>query len=101
MIDKLAPIPLPLKLGTPTSGGPIVTAGDVIFIGATMDERFRAFDRRTGEELWVADTPTAAMSTPMTYEADGKQHVVIIAAGHMWQYPQKISDWLIAYALPD
>ncbi len=100
-IDKLAPIPIPLKLGTPTSGGPIVTGGGLIFIGATMDERFRAFDFNTGEELWVANTPTAAMATPMTYEANGKQYVLIIAAGHLWQYPQNIQDWMIAYALPD
>ncbi|NKB45193.1 MAG: PQQ-binding-like beta-propeller repeat protein [Alphaproteobacteria bacterium] len=100
-IDKLAPVPIPLKLGTPTSGGPIVTAGGLIFIGATMDERVRAFDLKSGDELWVADTPTAAMATPMTYVADGKQYVAIVAAGHLWQYPQNISDWLIVYALPD
>lgn len=100
VLDKLMPIPIPLPWGTPTSGGPIVTAGGLIFIGATMDERFRAFDVETGRQLWEADTPTAAMATPMTYEVDGRQFVVVAAGGHMWQYSFKIGDSLIAWSLP-
>jgi quinoprotein glucose dehydrogenase len=45
-------------------------------------------------------TPTAAMATPMTYEVDGKQYVVVAAGGHMWLYGMKIADYLVAYALP-
>ena len=52
VLDKLVRLPLPLRWGTPTSGGPIITAGGLVFIGATMDERFRAFDVETGEQLW-------------------------------------------------
>lgn len=100
VLDKLVRLPLPLRWGTPTSGGPIVTAGGLVFIGATMDERFRAFDVESGEQLWEAPTPTAAMATPMTYEVNGRQFVAVAAGGHMWQYSFKIGDSLIAWRLP-
>jgi quinoprotein glucose dehydrogenase len=100
VLDKLMPVPLPLPWGTPTAGGPIVTGGGLVFIGATMDERFRAFDVETGRQLWEAMTPTASMATPMTYEADGRQFVVVASGGHMWQYAFKIGDSLVAYAMP-
>jgi len=100
VLDKLMPVPIPLPWGTPNSGGPITTDGGIVFIGATMDERFRAFDTATGEQLWEASTPTAAMATPMTFQTDGRQYVVVAAGGHMWQYPFKIGDHLLAYALP-
>ena len=54
-LDKLMPVAMPLALGAPGIGGPIVTAGGLIFIGATADEKFRAFDLDTGEELWKAE----------------------------------------------
>ena len=101
LIDKLAPVPVPIKLGAPGMGGPIVTAAGLIFIGATADERFRAFDIDTGEELWVTDMPTSAMATPITYEVDGRQFLVVAAGGHHAYYRQKVSDYLIAFALPD
>jgi quinoprotein glucose dehydrogenase len=101
VLDKLMPVPIPLEWGTPNAGGPIVTDGGLVFIGATMDERFRAFDVASGELLWETTTPTAAMATPMTYVADGRQFVVVAAGGHMWQYPFKPGDWLLAYALPE
>jgi quinoprotein glucose dehydrogenase len=100
VLDKLMPVPIPLPWGTPNSGGPIVTDGGLIFIGATMDERFRAFDIDSGEQLWETGTPTASMATPMTYQIDGKQFVVIASGGHMWQYSFKIADYLVAYTLP-
>ena len=101
VLDKLMPVPIPLNWGTPNAGGPIMTAGGLVFIGATMDERFRAFDTNTGEMLWETVTPTASMATPMTYEINGRQFVVIASGGHMWQYGFKLGDWLVAYALPD
>jgi quinoprotein glucose dehydrogenase len=100
-LDKLMPVPIPLEFGTPVAGGPVVTAGGLVFIGATLDERLRAFDVETGEELWKVALPTTANATPMTYMADGRQFVVVAAGGHMWQYPKGIDDYLLAYALPD
>jgi len=100
VLDKLMPVPIPLEWGTPTAGGPMATAGGVVFIGATMDERFRAFDVETGRQLWEAFTPTASMATPMTYRVGGRQYVVVASGGHMWQYGFKIGDWLVAFALP-
>lgn len=88
--------------GTPNQGGPIQTAGGLVFIGATMDRTFRAFDAQTGEILWETLLPTSAHATPMTYRVrpDGRQFVVVAAGGH---YPlgSPSDDVLIAYALPD
>jgi quinoprotein glucose dehydrogenase len=100
VLDKLMRMPIPIAWGTPTGGGPIATAGGVTFIGATMDERLRAFDTETGEQLWETFTPTSNMATPMTYLVNGRQYVVIASGGHMWQYSTKIGDWIVAYALP-
>ena len=100
-LDKVAPFGMPLNWGTALAGGPIITGSGLIFIGATADEKFRAFDLETGKELWKISTPTASMATPMTYEVDGRQFVVIASGGHMWSYPQKIADYLVAYALPE
>ena len=100
VLDKLMPVPIPLLFGTPLAGGPIATAGGLIFMGATLDERLRAFDMETGRELWQVGLPTSANATPMTYMADGRQYVVIAAGGHNFQYPDNISDVLLAYTLP-
>ena len=99
-IDRLAPLPLPLEWGVPGAGGAIVTAGGLVFVGSAPDERLRAFDIETGRKLWEVETPTATMATPMTYEADGRQFIVIAAGGHQFLYPRKPGDWLLAYALP-
>jgi quinoprotein glucose dehydrogenase len=99
-LDKLMPVAMPLELGAPGIGGPIVTAGGLIFIGATADEKFRAFDLDTGEELWKVSIPTSAMATPMTYTAGGRQFVVVSAGGHHAYYRQKVSDYVLAFALP-
>lgn len=98
--EEYAEFGFPEILGLRASGGPIVTAGGVIFIGATPDERFRAFDLETGKLLWEVQTPSAAMSIPMTYEIEGRQYVVTVAAGHQFRY-RKITDHIVAYALPD
>ncbi len=83
--------------GSPNLGGPIVTAGAVVFIGATLDRMLRAFDVETGRELWKAPLPAGARATPMTYEAGGRQYVVIAAGGGG---PFGAGDAIIAFALP-
>lgn len=83
--------------GSPHLGGPIATAGGVVFIGATLDRAIRAFDIDTGRELWKADLPAGARATPMTYEAGGRQFVVIAAGGGG---PFGTGDAIIAFALP-
>ena len=67
--------------GTENYGGPIVTAGGLVFVGATKDERFRAFDKRTGRLLWETALPAGGYATPATYEKGGRQYVVIAAGG--------------------
>lgn len=68
--------------GTENYGGPIVTAGGLLFIGATdFDKKFRAFDKSTGELLWEATLPFSGNATPATYEVNGRQFVVIAAGG--------------------
>lgn len=89
----------PKSWGSPMVGGPIVTAGGVIFIAATMDSTLHALDVDTGEELWSADLPVPGMAVPMTYETGGRQYVVI-AAGGSTLVGTALSDQLIAYALP-
>jgi len=88
--------------GTPNLGGTIVTDGGVIFIGATIDARLRAFDTRTGEQLWAGDLEASAHATPITYmgKKSGKQFVVIAAGGGGY-FRGKVSDALVAFALPD
>lgn len=83
--------------GTKNFGGPIVTAGGLVFIGATMDEKFRAFDARTGKVVWQTDLPGSAFATPSTYMIGGKQYVLIAAGGGQ---NRKAADALIAFALP-
>ena len=99
-IEHMSPVPIPLKWGSPNAGGPIITAGGLVFIGATADHRLRAFDIDTGEELWSVETPSASHATPMTYAAQGRQFVVIASGGHMFINPRDIDDWLVAFALP-
>jgi quinoprotein glucose dehydrogenase len=83
--------------GSPNLGGPIATASGLVFIGATIDRQFRAFDVETGRELWSAPLPAGARATPMTYEAGGRQFVVIAAGGGG---PFGAGDAIIAFALP-
>ncbi|MGI9343301.1 MAG: pyrroloquinoline quinone-dependent dehydrogenase [Gammaproteobacteria bacterium] len=100
-LSGLMPVPIPLEFGTPLAGGPTATAGGLVFIGASSDEKFRAFDIDTGEKLWEVDTPAPAMATPMTYEADGRQFVVVAAGGHIFKGFNNVSDYVVAYALPE
>ena len=85
--------------GTENYGGPIITAGGLIFIGATKDEKFRALDKRTGQVLWEAQLPAGGYATPSTYVVNGRQYVVIAAGGG--KMGTKSGDAYVAYALPD
>jgi quinoprotein glucose dehydrogenase len=82
-------------------GGPIATAGDLVFVGAAMDNYFRAFDLETGRELWKYRLPAGGQATPMTYRAghDLRQYVVIAAGGHGALGTQR-GDYVVAFALP-
>jgi quinoprotein glucose dehydrogenase len=88
------------KSGTPNLGGPIVTAGGLVFIGAAMDDYLRAFDARTGAEVWKGRLPAGGQATPMTYVWQGRQYVVIAAGGHAGLENRKGVDTLVAFALP-
>ncbi len=94
------PSMLPLTIGTPNNGGPLVTAGGLIFVAATTDGKFRAFDIGTGRELWQTDLPAGGQTTAITYEVDGRQYVAIAPGGHHFM-ETPIGDHVIAYALPN
>ncbi len=80
-------------------GGPIVTAGGLLFIGATnYDKKFRAFDKSTGKLLWETVLPAAGNATPATYEIGGRQYVVIAAGGGKRGAPS--GGTYVAFALP-
>lgn len=86
--------------GTQSLGGPAVTAGGLIFIGATRDEYFRAFDQQTGELLWKHKLPATATATPSVYEFEGKQYVVV-AAGGGGKLGTPSSDAYVAFSLKE
>jgi quinoprotein glucose dehydrogenase len=100
-INHEFPVPLWLdvRLGTPNIGGPITTAGGVLFIAATMDGFLRAFEMKSGKELWRDKLPGGSQTTPMSYMASGRQYVVVASGQHMW-FQTGRSDEIIAYALP-
>ena len=87
------------RTGTENYGGPIVTAGGLVFVGATKDEKLRAFDKRTGTLLWETPLPAGGYATPATYEVGGKQYVVIAAGGG--KMGTKSADAYVAFTLPD
>jgi len=93
------PSGLPFEIGTPNNGGAVVTAGGLIFISAATDDVMRAIDLKTGKTLWIDKLPAGGQATPMTYEVNGRQYVVIMAGGHHFM-ETPIGDELIAYALP-
>jgi len=88
--------------GSVSLGGPIVTAGGLVFIAGTTDSYIRAFDVETGKELWKAQLPAGAHATPMTYRlnSNGKQYLVIAAGGHPKITEEKLGDALVAFTLP-
>ncbi len=88
------------NIGVPNNGGPIATAGGVVFIGAAMDDYLRAFDAKSGAELWKGRLPAGGQATPMTYVWKGRQYVVIAAGGHAMM-DTKRGDEVVAFALPN
>ena len=93
------PSMLPIPIGTPNNGGPVVTAGGLIFIAAATDNLLRAMDIETGEVLWKTVLPAGGQTTPMTYEFGGRQYLVIMAGGHSFMETPK-GDYVLAWALP-
>ncbi len=85
--------------GTPLFGGPTVTAGGLVFMGGSTDEKFRALDKETGEILWETKLPFGAYANPSTYEIDGKQFVVI-ASGGGGKNGTTSGDAYVAFSLP-
>ena len=85
--------------GSENYGGPVVTASGLIFIGATnYDNKFRAFDARTGALLWEATLPAAGNATPAVYQVNGKQYVAIAAGGGKWG--ARSGGSYVAFSLP-
>ena len=97
-VPALRDVPESAAWGSLNFGGPIVTAGGLIFIGAAMDDYLRAFDVETGRELWKGALPAGGQATPMTYEVDGRQYVLIAAGGHA-SLGTTFGDYVVAFRL--
>jgi quinoprotein glucose dehydrogenase len=102
-IEKMMPFHVPpslfnAELGTPGAGGPLLTAGGLVFIGYTLDDTLRAFDLQTGKVVWQASLPAAGVGVPVTYEVGGEQYIVIPAGGHS-MYRSTMGDSVVAYKL--
>ena len=95
-----SPLPLPFKVGIPSLGGPLITAGGVAFLTSTADYYIRAYDVTTGKQLWQDRLPAGGQSTPMTYETNGRQFVVSADGGH-GSFGTRLGDYITAYALPE
>jgi quinoprotein glucose dehydrogenase len=98
-IPALGHIPESANWGSLNLGGPMVTAGGLVFIGSAMDDYLRAFDAATGKELWKGALPAGGQATPMTFSAGGRQYVVIAAGGNS-NMGSTFGDHLVAFALP-
>ena len=98
-VRDLSPLPLPLPLGVPSLGGPLMTAGGVAFLSGSMDNYVRAYDVNDGRQLWEGRLPAGGQATPMSYlGADGRQYVLVVAGGH-GSTGTKPGDSVRAYAL--
>lgn len=93
------PTGLPIRFGVPSNGGPITTAGGLVFIAAATDNLIRAIDIHTGKVVWSDVLPAGGQATPMTYESNGRQYLVIAPGGHHYMNTPE-GDYVIAYALP-
>ena len=98
-IEELNPLGIASRTGTPTFGGPLATASGLVFIGAALDDYLRAFDAKTGAELWTGRLPFAGIATPTSYLWQGRQFVLIAAGGH-GEAGAPAGDTLVAFALP-
>ena len=94
------PLPFGFNLGMPNMGGPLILENGLVFIAAALDDYLRAFDIETGDELWRARLPAGGQATPMTYQLNGRQYVVIAAGGH-GNMGSKRGDHVVAFALTD
>ncbi|POF62523.1 membrane-bound PQQ-dependent dehydrogenase, glucose/quinate/shikimate family [Novacetimonas maltaceti] len=99
-IRDSAPLPLPFKMGVPSLGGPLTTAGGVAFLTSTLDYYIRAYDVTTGQQLWQDRLPAGGQSTPMTYAVNGRQFIVTADGGH-GSFGTKMGDYVVAYSLPE
>ena len=99
ILEQIALMRSKQSLGSPNMGGSIVTAGGLVFIGAAMDTALRAFDIESGKVLWQGNLPASANATPMTYQINGKQFVVVAAGGH-GRLGSVLGDAVVAFALP-
>ena len=97
--EDMAPWPFNGIRGMPNMGGPLVTAGGLVFIGAASDDYLRAFDIRNGNLLWQHRLPAGGQATPMTYRSGGRQYVVIAAGVHGGIGTTR-GDPVVAFALP-
>jgi quinoprotein glucose dehydrogenase len=86
--------------GSISLGGPITTEGGLVFIAGATDSRIRAFNVENGKEVWEAILPAPGNATPMTYEINGKQYLVIAAGGHQRLREESLGDSVVAFALP-
>ena len=94
------PTLLPFAIGTPNNGGAVTTASGLIFIAAATDDLLRAIDERTGKVVWSVPLPAGGQATPIVYEQNGREYVVIFAGGHHFM-ETPMGDSVIAYALPN
>ncbi|WP_422732312.1 pyrroloquinoline quinone-dependent dehydrogenase [Leclercia pneumoniae] len=91
---------MPESWGSPTIGGPAVTAGGVVFIGASMDAKVRAYSVESGDELWSDQVEAPAVANPSVYEYKGRQYVAFVAGGNTILKDQ-VGDQVVVYALPE
>ena len=98
-IRDLSPVPLPIRIGVPGIGGPLLTSTGVAFLSAATDDNFRAYDLASGKVLWDVRIPAGGQATPMTYlNSQGEQMVLLVAGGH-GSTGTKAGDYVLAYKL--
>ncbi|GAA0782727.1 hypothetical protein GCM10009108_25890 [Castellaniella ginsengisoli] len=90
---------MPESWGSPTIGGPAVTAGGLVFIGASMDAKVRAYSLETGEELWSDQAQAPVVANPAVYSYKGREYVAFVAGGNSI-IKEQVGDQLVVYALP-
>lgn len=98
-VRDLSPLPLPIRMGVPGIGGPLITRSGVVFMAAAVDDNFRAYDLASGKALWDVRIPAGGQATPMTYlNSRGEQMVLLVAGGH-GSIGTRAGDYVLAYRL--